>query len=51
MCQTDWWLFILALFEKAFIQLSNEGSYVSKQFFKEKLLAFFVKLLFAKSRQ
>ena len=40
MCQTDRQLFILVLFEKAFIQLSNEGSYVSKQFFKEKLLAF-----------
>ena len=48
MCQTDWWLFILELFEKAFIY---EGSYVSKQFFKQKLLAFFVKRLFAKSRQ
>ena len=39
MCQSDWQLFILVLFEKAFIQLSNAGSYVSKQFFKEKLLA------------
>ena len=42
MCQTDWQLFILVLLEKAFIWLSNEGSYVSKLFFKEKLLAFFV---------
>ena len=41
MCQTDWQLLILVLFEKAFIQISNDGSYVPKQFFKEKLLAFF----------